>query len=561
MPKPKSNRTAHKTRKCPPPVSSLTPPPTTPLQSTCRSPSPSFLDGRSYAQAASTPLRLRTPSVPTTTPMPALPSPVPRAEPTVSPNTADPVATPTLIQQDMGDNGGENAAHRGDNPAGLVIRIPPTHQRTATPEYVAMGTPSSLARWETRSSFSHQGPLWAPTPEGERSLTVDMSSPGNDEEAVTAGWDPDAMPVTANGKTSDESHPPPKQHPSRTASKRPWLGSSSVEEQSWETPAQCRRTMQPQSQPRMPASMPIPNPWVSQSRSHAPAPGPLGRDTSLDVSTPRGPPQTLETHVQSTADLEAHETTTIPAPQPTMNHCWNSLLDPTPPGENLHNTDAMDTDIPDRNQEREGPRNATPGPSTGLYPHLSPTIEDDVDAMYDGPPLPGIIPRQCAGPHPAHTGAHPRNDTPRPPLRDTLSPPPWRSYAPASTHPAATPGAPPPSLGRSAPPALNQAPLYHLPWLQGTWGNTQPLLCIPEVPPTALERHTAEATLLAPPEILPEAVETGEEGDLLVTPIPDDGYPIVHHDDPEAHLRGLSRGWQRRMWTDPPGTVIFIQVG
>ncbi|TFK80200.1 hypothetical protein K466DRAFT_605538 [Polyporus arcularius HHB13444] len=65
-----------------------------------------------------------------------------------------------------------------------------------------------------------------------------------------------------------------------------------------------------------------------------------------------------------------------------------------------------------------------------------------------------------------------------------------------------------------------------------------------------------------------------EEGDLLPTVLrsndhgmrfeptdePEGGFPVIHRDDPEAGLRGMATDWIREMWTDPPNSVVLVDV-
>ncbi|KAI0720619.1 hypothetical protein C8T65DRAFT_692819 [Cerioporus squamosus] len=68
---------------------------------------------------------------------------------------------------------------------------------------------------------------------------------------------------------------------------------------------------------------------------------------------------------------------------------------------------------------------------------------------------------------------------------------------------------------------------------------------------------------------------SGEEGEVLPlalcgdddfgqsfepTSAPEGGFPPIYHDDPEARLRGMATEWLRVMWTDPPKSVIFVDV-
>ncbi|RDX50254.1 hypothetical protein OH76DRAFT_1482405 [Lentinus brumalis] len=48
--------------------------------------------------------------------------------------------------------------------------------------------------------------------------------------------------------------------------------------------------------------------------------------------------------------------------------------------------------------------------------------------------------------------------------------------------------------------------------------------------------------------------------DDVPSPTPDEGFPPVHHDDPEAHLRGMALEWLREVWNDPPSSDVLVHV-
>ncbi|KAI0691958.1 hypothetical protein C8T65DRAFT_699653 [Cerioporus squamosus] len=62
-------------------------------------------------------------------------------------------------------------------------------------------------------------------------------------------------------------------------------------------------------------------------------------------------------------------------------------------------------------------------------------------------------------------------------------------------------------------------------------------------------------------ELLPSALHGDHAGaHLEPTGVPEGGFPVIHHDDPEARFRGMAGEWIREMWTDPVDSVVFIDV-
>ncbi|KAI0722297.1 hypothetical protein C8T65DRAFT_734715 [Cerioporus squamosus] len=61
-------------------------------------------------------------------------------------------------------------------------------------------------------------------------------------------------------------------------------------------------------------------------------------------------------------------------------------------------------------------------------------------------------------------------------------------------------------------------------------------------------------------EVVPTAIATGRLCNDDPTPVPPGGFPRVHRDDPEARVRGMAVEWIEEMWTDPPKTVLFIDI-
>ncbi len=64
-------------------------------------------------------------------------------------------------------------------------------------------------------------------------------------------------------------------------------------------------------------------------------------------------------------------------------------------------------------------------------------------------------------------------------------------------------------------------------------------------------------------ENLPEAVRRaipGGEDEESPTPIPREGDPEVHRQDPETFLQGMSDDWVREVWADTPGTSFTLHT-
>ncbi|TFK81411.1 hypothetical protein K466DRAFT_604521 [Polyporus arcularius HHB13444] len=62
-------------------------------------------------------------------------------------------------------------------------------------------------------------------------------------------------------------------------------------------------------------------------------------------------------------------------------------------------------------------------------------------------------------------------------------------------------------------------------------------------------------------EVLPTALwNNAPQADALPTPVPDEGYPAIHQDDPEAYLRGMAVAWLREVWNDPVNTDVLLRV-
>ncbi len=62
-------------------------------------------------------------------------------------------------------------------------------------------------------------------------------------------------------------------------------------------------------------------------------------------------------------------------------------------------------------------------------------------------------------------------------------------------------------------------------------------------------------------EVLPSALrESDASRPFEPTETPDGGFPTIHRDDPEAGIRGMATEWIREMWTDPPNSVVFVDV-
>ncbi|RDX39614.1 hypothetical protein OH76DRAFT_1490971 [Lentinus brumalis] len=62
-------------------------------------------------------------------------------------------------------------------------------------------------------------------------------------------------------------------------------------------------------------------------------------------------------------------------------------------------------------------------------------------------------------------------------------------------------------------------------------------------------------------ELLPSAL-CGDDAARPFEPteVPDGGFPAIHRDDPEAGIRGMATDWVREMWSDPPHSVVFVDV-
>ncbi len=62
-------------------------------------------------------------------------------------------------------------------------------------------------------------------------------------------------------------------------------------------------------------------------------------------------------------------------------------------------------------------------------------------------------------------------------------------------------------------------------------------------------------------EVLPTALWGHDMQDsTILTPIPREGYPTIHRDDPETALRGMALDWMREVWSDPPNSDVLVQV-
>ncbi len=62
-------------------------------------------------------------------------------------------------------------------------------------------------------------------------------------------------------------------------------------------------------------------------------------------------------------------------------------------------------------------------------------------------------------------------------------------------------------------------------------------------------------------EVLPTALwATALRDDAAPTPVPLEGYPTIHRDDPETALRGMAIEWMREVWSDPANTVVLVHV-
>ncbi|TFK79427.1 hypothetical protein K466DRAFT_570239 [Polyporus arcularius HHB13444] len=62
-------------------------------------------------------------------------------------------------------------------------------------------------------------------------------------------------------------------------------------------------------------------------------------------------------------------------------------------------------------------------------------------------------------------------------------------------------------------------------------------------------------------ELLPSALRNDDGGFRLEpTPIPAGGFPTIHRDDPEARLRGVATEWIREIWSDPPRSVVLVDI-
>ncbi|KAI0691362.1 hypothetical protein C8T65DRAFT_745485 [Cerioporus squamosus] len=62
-------------------------------------------------------------------------------------------------------------------------------------------------------------------------------------------------------------------------------------------------------------------------------------------------------------------------------------------------------------------------------------------------------------------------------------------------------------------------------------------------------------------EILPSALrDDTTHTDATPTPVPEGGFPTIHHDDPESRIRGMALDWMRELWGDTPHTDVLVQV-
>ncbi|KAI1782313.1 hypothetical protein LXA43DRAFT_1104274 [Ganoderma leucocontextum] len=546
--------------------------PTTQSQASLGSSSPSFLDTRSFAQVAGSPPRPRTPPAPSTTPISPLVLPLAMtAEDEVVADNSIPdepsIATSSVLAAVRAGKEAAVARHE-EGPNGLTIRIPPTLQRASSlpPAPPQPSVSGSEVLWAALDSPVH-GPLWAPTPTGER--TPGLETPPPEGPVVDVGRDwvvPLSNELTNDGGT-DENRPPTPHN--RTATKRPWLGSPNMEEQTRRELGQRRRIHQA-GQGQTPASASGANPWESQRRTDPHSGGQTGRpDAPFFESTPRRHLQPTYVFAPASATPSIalpFDFTNLPPEQPRDGQTPGT----PPPGERWNRGDEMEVDIPDCEYEPDTPyrrrpenadrvleprppgtpRNATPGPSTASR-RPPPRVDDDIEDLYDGPPPPGLIlPRQRAWYGTLQSPAPGTPDAPR-----QLPP-----ATPASARPAASARTRPPTPSGSAPRIISRAPTHHRQWPQQPGTPPRPLPQIPEALSPAQERRLVGAALFAPPELLPEVVENADDDGLSATPIPEGGYPTIHRDDPEGPFLGQSRGWMWQMWRDPPGTVVFVQV-
>ncbi len=61
-------------------------------------------------------------------------------------------------------------------------------------------------------------------------------------------------------------------------------------------------------------------------------------------------------------------------------------------------------------------------------------------------------------------------------------------------------------------------------------------------------------------EVVPTAIEAGLTHNESPTPVPLGGFPRVHREDPEARLQGMAVEWIQEIWSDPPNTVLLLDV-
>ncbi|KAI0719517.1 hypothetical protein C8T65DRAFT_736464 [Cerioporus squamosus] len=61
-------------------------------------------------------------------------------------------------------------------------------------------------------------------------------------------------------------------------------------------------------------------------------------------------------------------------------------------------------------------------------------------------------------------------------------------------------------------------------------------------------------------ELVPTVMQGGAYGEDRPTAPPPGGFPRLHHDDPEHHLRGMALEWTREMYTDPPNSIVMVDV-
>ncbi|RDX46664.1 hypothetical protein OH76DRAFT_1420072 [Lentinus brumalis] len=62
-------------------------------------------------------------------------------------------------------------------------------------------------------------------------------------------------------------------------------------------------------------------------------------------------------------------------------------------------------------------------------------------------------------------------------------------------------------------------------------------------------------------DFLPTVLRSDDVGTRLEpTDEPEGGFPAIHRDDPEAGLRGMATDWIREMWSDPPNSVVLVDV-